>query len=268
MEILLLPTVINFLDFITLNRFPFLCKTTASHVTRSCDGIGFWLSYSYSFSHHYGLFMRPDDGVLIKNVRKHFFDELWVAKEKWLSVNQGELSGSTHAFRIKVSCRFRPGDRGRHNMCLPLHQFLKVRRDKNKLSENTSDLLVGEEDPAEFLDPFLGSLMREPVLLLSSGKICERGIAVQCILRGGRDPFNGEKLGTEMMVYQADLSNRISAWRRKKDISDVSVGVSEVKLLIDEGAIDPELLEALMEVSKNYLTLHVFIVLWRILIVA
>ena len=251
MEILLLPTVINFLDFTTLNRFPFLCKTTAGHVTRSCDGIGFWLSYSHSFSHHYGLFMRPDEGVLIKNVRKHFFDELWVAKEKWLFVNQSELSSSSsHAFKIKVSCRFRPGDRGHHNMCLPLHQFLKVRRDKNKLSENASDLLVGEEDPVEFLDPFLGSLMREPVLLLSSGKICERVIAVQCILRGGRDPFNGEKLTTEMMVFQADLSDRISAWRRKKETTDVSVAFGEVKLLIDEGAIDPELLDALMEVRN------------------
>ena len=250
MEILLLPTVIKFLDFTTLNRFPFLCKTTAAHVTRSCDGIGYWFSYSCSFAHHYGLFMRPDECILIKNARKHFFDELWVAKEKWLSVNENDSSSSTHAFKIKVSCRFRPGGRGHHNMCLPLHQFLKVRRDKNKLSENSSDLLVGEEDPAEFLDPFLGSLMREPVMLLSSGKICERVIAVQCILRGGRDPFNGEKLATEMMVFQAELSDRISAWRRKKELTDVSVGIGEVKLLIEEGAIDPELLDALMEVRN------------------
>jgi hypothetical protein len=79
---------------------------------------------------------------------------------------------------------------------------LKVKRRQQSTEDTTthtnndaSIILVGQKDPEEFLDPFLETLMKEPVLLTSSGRICDRSIALQCILRGGgRDPFNGAKL--------------------------------------------------------------------------
>ena len=49
-----------------------------------------------------------------------------------------------------------------------------------------NNLLVGESDPEAFVDPFLGVLMREPVLLTSSQMICDRSVALQCVLRRGR----------------------------------------------------------------------------------
>ena len=256
LEILFLPSLVKFLDLQTLTIFPFLCKASVNHVNKSRDEIGYWLACCHAFVHMNGLFMRPDEGVLAKSSRKYFFDELWIAKQKWQYNNENDVNSSTciQTFKIKVSCRFRPGSRGHHNMCLPLHQFLKVRREarakEKSQSIETSDLLVGEADPVEYLDPFLGYLMREPVLLLSSGKICERAVAVQCIIRGGKDPFNNERLTREMIIPQVELSSQIAAWRLKKGSVDVSVGVGELKSLIEGGAIDPELLDALMEAAN------------------
>lgn len=254
MEILLLPSVIRFFDFQSLCDLPFLCKTANVRVNQITDDIGYWLGCCHAYVYHNGLFMRTDEGMILKNARKYFFDELLVAKHKWNCPDETDGKNSIQTFKIKVSCRFRPGDRGQQNMSLPLHQFLKVKREaraKEKLlQKETSDLLLGEVDPVEYLDPFLGYLMREPVLLQSSGKICERAIAIQCILRGSKDPFNGERLTREMIIPQPELSSQILAWRLKKESVDISVGVSEVKTLIDEGTIDPELLDALMEVSE------------------
>lgn len=174
LEILLLPYVIKFLDFSTLKTFPFICKTTKKYVDQSSDEIGFWLSCCNSFAYHKGLFMRQDEGSLLKNTRKYFFDELFIAKKKW-QFHEEDDSSNIHTFKIKVSCRFRPGNRSQGNMCLPLHQFLKVRREarakekETSKNENDCSLFVGEADPIEFLDPFLKTIMREPVLLLSSG---------------------------------------------------------------------------------------------------
>lgn len=255
MEILLLPSVIRFLDFQALCGLPFLCRTARRCVNQIPDDVGYWLACCHAYVQHNGLFMRTDEGMLLKNARKYFFEELLIAKYKWDCLDEAEGNNNIQTFKIKVSCRFRPGDRGQQNMNLPLHQFLKVKREaraKERLQlKESSGLLVGEADPVEFLDPFLGYLMREPVLLQSSGKICERAIAVQCILRGSKDPFNGERLTREMIVPQLELSSRISIWRLKKESIDISVGVAEVKSLIDEGAIDPELLDALMEVSVS-----------------
>jgi hypothetical protein len=245
MEILLLPDVVKFLDFSTLAKFPFISKITLKNL--DSDEIGFWFSCCNSFAHYKGLFMKPNEGEHLQNTRKYFFDELFIARKKW-KFHEEDDNSNIHTFKIKVSCRFRPGSRGQGNMCLPLHQFLKVRREaraKEKeasTNENISSLLVGEADPIEFLDPFLKTIMREPVLLLSSGKICERGIAIQCILRGGKDPFNGEKLTRDMIVPQNELCASINAWRIKRESVDVSVAVGDVRSLIDEGAIDPELL--------------------------
>ena len=87
-------------------------------------------------------------------------------------------------------------------MCLPLRQFLKVKKSQlstapksaeetstirdNNNNSGKSSLLVGESDPEAFVDPFLGVLMREPVLLTSSQMICDRSVALQCVLRRGR----------------------------------------------------------------------------------
>ena len=182
LQLFSIPELIQLLDYETLKHFVVICKATNAQVsttTKTADGVSYWFAVCRSFAYAKGLYM-PSKGahIIKKHPRNYYFDELVVARHKWET--QTDVV-RYHEFKIKVGCRFRPGVRGQQNMCLPLHQFLKVKRKaaKDKQEDNNNQLLVGEEDPPEYLDPFLGSLMREPVLLTSSGKICDRVLAVQ-----------------------------------------------------------------------------------------
>ena len=182
LQLLSIPELIQLLDYETLKHFVVICKATsaqASTTAKTADGVCYWYAVCRSFAYAKGLYM-PTQGahIIMKHPRNYYFDELVVARHKWETKTDVVRY---HEFKIKVGCRFRPGVRGQQNMCLPLHQFLKVKRKaaKEKQDDSKNQLLVGEEDPPEYVDPFLGSLMREPVLLSSSGKICDRVLAVQ-----------------------------------------------------------------------------------------
>jgi hypothetical protein len=93
--------------------------------------------------------------------------------------------------------------------------------------------------------------MKEPVLLTSSDRIVDRSVAVQCIVRGGRDPFTNERLSLSMLVPQPELAARIQEFREKKQQRDVALGLDELKPLVNDGnAVNAELLEALREVER------------------
>jgi hypothetical protein len=66
--------------------------------------------------------------------KKFFFNTLLPAKNKWGEIENSALT--TQTFKIEVMCRFRPGLRNKKNLVVPLHQFLKVKRqnisDSNK----------------------------------------------------------------------------------------------------------------------------------------
>lgn len=184
LQLFSIPELIQLLDYETLKHFVVICKATSAQVsatTKTADGVSYWWAVCRSFAYAKGLYL-PSEGahILKKHPRNYYFDELVVARHKWETQSEQHVV-RYHEFKIKVGCRFRPGVRGQQNMCLPLHQFLKVKRKaaKEKQEDNNNQLLVGEEDPQEYLDPFLGSLMREPVMLTSSGKICDRVLAVQ-----------------------------------------------------------------------------------------
>jgi hypothetical protein len=175
-EALLLPNVVAFVDFKTLARYSEINKTVYKAVINTPEDMGYWQSMCLSFAASRGLYSRIDYATFeVQNIRKYFFDELWTARNKWCATDAIDTAdrpfkSNLQTFRVRVSCRFRPGERGQQGVCLPLHQFLKVKRQMKKASEtNERPLLVGEVDPEEFCDPFLGSLMREPVLLTSSG---------------------------------------------------------------------------------------------------
>jgi hypothetical protein len=262
------PELVGFLDLHALLQFPLINRCTSAIVSQTNhSGISsHWLHVCRAYAAHFGLYVTTDVRRLLQNPRKYLFDELVIAKHKWDyaaddSTAEGRVQrGALNEFKIKVSCRFRPGKRGNQNMFLPLHQFIKVRRDAaaSKVatsnaapSSSASAVLLGEVDPAEFCDPILGTLMRDPVLLASSGRVCERALAVQCIARGGADPFTGAALSLGMLLPQPELAARIAAWRAKKQQGvDVTVGVAQVASLIEQGSADPELLEALMEAER------------------
>jgi len=234
----------GFLDVYSLQNFVQLNRRTAEEVGANGDKIGFWQALCHSFCVENGLYAIPE--VLFSgNInRKFFFDTLYPARNKW------STSEVSHAFKIEVACRFRPGDRSSKNLVVPLHQFLKVRRKQQTTLSASKDYAVGLEDPEEFLDPFLKTLMRDPVRLTTSGGILDRSVAVQCILRGGRDPFNGSRISTECLVPQPELAERIRDWKAKKDAVDISLGAGEVKSLIDDISVDPDLLNALMDAER------------------
>ncbi|XP_052772600.1 ubiquitin conjugation factor E4 A-like isoform X2 [Mya arenaria] len=77
--------------------------------------------------------------------------------------------------------------------------------------------------PEEFLDPIMGTLMREPVKLPTSGNIVDRSIISRHILSDQNDPFNRAPLSLDMVVPMVDLKARIEAWiqeQRDKHNSD------------------------------------------------
>jgi hypothetical protein len=189
-RVLLLPSLVKYMDLETLKALILVSKESHKQCLQF-DEVGYWAAVCTAFAVAKGLYMPPTDSV--KNARKFFFEELWVARHKWAPLpdaedpdsgdQQQQVPARFTEFKIRVGCRFRPGTRGQGNMCLPLHQFLRVKREAKAAAEaaaaakgeggkdSVPPVLIGETDPAEFLDPFLGTLMREPVLLESSGQV-------------------------------------------------------------------------------------------------
>lgn len=269
LHLLLLPTVLEYIDFLGLMQLRVLCKNAKDSIDNRHEEIGFWKSACTAFSLYAGIYSFPAstaDTVHRIDYKKHFFNYLWNNRQKWAvdDDKNGRDGSDNTSYKVEVACRFRPGELTSEKVCLPLHQFLKIKRHQkaqqslisndskaeNKVPSNGEGMFVGEPDPEEFKDPFLGSLMRDPVLLASSNKIVERSVALQCVLRGGRDPFNGKKLSSDMLIPQPDLALRIQSWKQKKLNWDVSLELKELKPLVDESHVNNDLLDALIEVER------------------
>ena len=139
------------------------------------DSIGYWGAMCHSFAVNRGLYIRQN--ASITGTRKEFFSRIYPLNSKWHVDDNDEAQ----VFRINVSARFRPGEHGGSSFVLPLHQFLQIRRkqqqerdakkaahndqDKDDKASDDSGCLIGAPDPKEFLDPFSGVLLRQPVLL-------------------------------------------------------------------------------------------------------
>lgn len=216
---------------------------------------GYWPAMCNSFCARYGLYspvVISPDVVLRMNHRQHLAKVLLPLRGKWNEQREQE------AHKICVACRFRPGEPATGKVCLPLHQFIKVKRQQqqqqgdkeNNAVESNQKLLVGENDPEEFVDPFLGALMRDPVLLTTSGRIVDRAVAVQCVLRGGKDPFNNQKLVMSMVIPQPDLAKIIQEWRDRPGQRDVSVDMKDLKGLVDCSSFNADCFEALLDLQR------------------
>jgi len=208
-----------FLDYTSLCQFAQVNRSIYNFLTKD-KASGYWQAVCNSFSVEKGLYSTADV-FYSGGSRQFFFGTLFSAKDKWTeakTIAEGDETtetnaGKTQTFKIEVGCRFRPGERKDKNLVVPLHQFLKVRRQK---AAETNSFCVGEADPEEYLDPFLKTLMRDPVKLGTSDRILERSVAVQCILRGGKDPFNNQKLTMQNLIPMPELAASIEAWRKKE----------------------------------------------------
>lgn len=83
-----------------------------------------------------------------------------------------------------------------------------------KGAEEEDDELLGDI-PDEYCDPIMGTLMRDPVRLPSSGQVMDRPMIVRQILNAGIDPFNRSPLTEDMLVPVPELRDEIEAWRTK-----------------------------------------------------
>ncbi len=269
--ILLKPYMLQMLDWPTLASINEVCREMYTTLKRNPESCGLWNAHCISFCSYRGLYspylrdMEPKSIADIEKTRtadnssntdeakvgsnafahKHFHTELWLGRKKWTSLDAADQvmkkKDKDEEFKIRVACRFRPGPRSNGDVNLPLHQFLKIKRKqhlKQQADSDTNDggsggILVGRADPEQYTDPFLNSLMRDPVLLTTSNKVLERSVAVQCLLRNSRDPFNGRKFTQDDMVPQPELAAKIFAWKEKKQQKqkgDLNIDVSEVRV--------------------------------------
>ncbi|CAM9996054.1 unnamed protein product, partial [Sphacelaria rigidula] len=83
-----------------------------------------------------------------------------------------------------------------------------------RASYNDAEASLGDV-PDEFLDPVLCHVMRDPVLLPTSGTIMDRSTIVQHLLNDSNDPFNRKTLSEDMLEPQSELRQRIQDFLSK-----------------------------------------------------
>jgi len=57
-----------------------------------------------------------------------------------------------------------------------------------------------DDIPAEYLDPLMNEIMKDPVLMPTSNNVIDRLTIKKHLLSDSTDPFNREKLTLEMLV--------------------------------------------------------------------
>lgn len=83
------------------------------------------------------------------------------------------------------------------------------------VQQQSEDDLVADA-PEEFLDAIMGTLMRDPVTLPSSGQTVDRSTIARHILSDQTDPFNRQPLTMDMVIPATDLHLRTEQWLREK----------------------------------------------------
>lgn len=93
-------------------------------------------------------------------------------------------------------------------------ETLKARFSDAKKVLDQAELDLGDV-PAEFEDPIMGDLMRDPVLLPSK-HIVDRSTIVQHLLSDPKDPFTRQPMTVEDALPQTELKEKIEQWRAEK----------------------------------------------------
>ena len=66
--------------------------------------------------------------------------------------------------------------------------------------------------PEEFLDPIQYTLMRDPVILATSGNTLDRTTITRHLLSDAKDPFNRMPLTVDQLTPNTQLKQRIDQW--------------------------------------------------------
>eukprot|EP00210_Caulerpa_lentillifera_P006815 g6514.t1 len=73
--------------------------------------------------------------------------------------------------------------------------------------------------PDEFLDPIQCTLMKDPVILPTSGHTLDRATITRHLLSDPKDPFSREPLTTDMLEPNIELKRQIQDWLKKQKSS-------------------------------------------------
>ncbi|POR34568.1 Ubiquitin conjugation factor E4 [Tolypocladium paradoxum] len=99
-------------------------------------------------------------------------------------------------------------------------KFLEAKQQLDQAEIDLGDI------PAEFEDPIMGDLMKDPVLLPSK-HIVDRSTIVQHLLSDPKDPFTRQPMTVDDAIPQTELKEKIDAWRAEK------VAAAKAKLVPD-----------------------------------
>lgn len=94
----------------------------------------------------------------------------------------------------------------------------KAITEKYKETKFMDDLMMTDDVPSEYLDPLMAEIMRDPVLLPSSGVIVERRVIERHLISDEFDPFNRAPLKRSDLIPQPELKRQIQEFieNRKK----------------------------------------------------
>ncbi|XP_064642091.1 ubiquitin conjugation factor E4 B-like [Lineus longissimus] len=101
---------------------------------------------------------------------------------------------------------------------IEIEQFRHLQDKVEKLVVKKQRSEIDYEDaPDEFKDPVMDTLMADPVLLPTSGKIMDRSNIMRHLLNSQTDPFNRQDLTEEQLEPLPELKAKIQAWMKEKD---------------------------------------------------
>lgn len=89
-------------------------------------------------------------------------------------------------------------------------------------SENEEIDNLEEDAPEEFICPISCELMKDPVLLPTCGKVCDRSSMERILLNDEHDPFNRAPLKMSDLKEEQSIKNRIEVWIRQKRAGEVT----------------------------------------------
>jgi ubiquitin conjugation factor E4 B len=72
--------------------------------------------------------------------------------------------------------------------------------------------ILGNDAPEEFMCILSCELMKEPVLLPTSGNVCDISTMRRILLNDEHDPFNRAPLKMSDLIPQVELKARIEKW--------------------------------------------------------
>ena len=210
---------------------------------------------SASLASSHGLFLPTERSGRVQ-WKKFFHNNLWPSRKKWMHANgYFDANEEEGQFKITVATRFRPGERSKSRLSLPLHQFLKMRR----LAKNGTMPILGEKTkvPDRFKDNFTGVLMHSPVQLPSSRKFMDRKVLRNSLRVDPHDPFDGSPLSPSKVIECPELKQEIQQHVKQinglsQDDKDMKVSMAAVQTMAetDGETLTSDMVEALMDAER------------------